>query len=239
MGPDTCIFLWGSLEDALAELPVTFIHPCALSFAKSATALDFVDHSKVVKIAAEICSDGFVSSGDELKCFQRSDLEVPGLEMTEDLSHHEQKMYFFSMGYVKGFSRSCTLLLLLDIILSDFPGQPITDIMSKLVNASSIAIRVLGGSNETQKVTPHPEGPQGVQLEEPPGGATPCHTQSSNTHPGISGGAPGGGGDTITWFACVQFYSPPGGWLYIHPQPLPAHKHSGADQGPGLPNSHF
>eukprot|EP00959_Pyramimonas_sp_CCMP1952_P158152 3307364-Pyramimonas_sp.AAC.1 len=44
-------------EGELSEQNAMFIHPAALSFSADATSHDFVDHAKVTKIAAEMCSD--------------------------------------------------------------------------------------------------------------------------------------------------------------------------------------
>ena len=76
-----------------------------------------------VRLAAEICNDGFVTANEPLQvCFN------PGLEslavavpphFASPRTSPEDRMVFQSVGYVKGMSRACVMLMLPHLVLKD------------------------------------------------------------------------------------------------------------------------
>ena len=131
-------------EGELSEQNAMFIHPAALAFSADATSHDFVDHAKVAKLAAEMCSDGCVTQGDELLCFQSLELADEKLKMPSEFTGalQDEATSYFSFGYIKGFARATTLLMLLDLYMVDCPDDDIKVILPQFANANVIAIKV-------------------------------------------------------------------------------------------------
>eukprot|EP00959_Pyramimonas_sp_CCMP1952_P040659 850123-Pyramimonas_sp.AAC.1 len=126
-------------QQTVAETPdgnTYKVHVSMLGFDKVASCKYLVEHSVVEKLIPEIIHDGFVTTSGPLVCHQPKELQIAELMPTENQMNH------FSLAYVKGMARACTLLTLLDVILADGAQEFLDTFKTVVDSAKVITIRV-------------------------------------------------------------------------------------------------
>ena len=109
------------------------VHVSMLGFDKLASCKRMVEHTVVDKLITEMFKDGFVTFSEPMVCHQPTEMAVKELALT-DADH---LMCHFSLAYVKGMARACTLLTLLDLIFEDGSKECI-DTFKELINSARV-----------------------------------------------------------------------------------------------------